>query len=99
LNKNILYSDIDWLIYADFLEDQGLKEANYIREDVLNTENLWYWENYRIGDGDGDGDGVGVGGVVGDGGVVGGGVGGGVGVAGVGVAGVGVAGFVGSWCW
>jgi hypothetical protein len=42
LNKNILHSDLDWLIYSDFLEEQGIN--HFIREDVLNTEDLWCYE-------------------------------------------------------
>jgi hypothetical protein len=46
MNPNHLLSDLDWFIYSDFLDDQGIN--HFIKEDVLNTEDLWYWENCQV---------------------------------------------------
>jgi hypothetical protein len=91
MNTSYLENDVDWLIYADYLDDQNVNHL--IREDMqCEEENLWCYE-YRVGSGvDVGGVDVGVGGVdVGGGGVGGGGVGGG-GVGGGGVGGGGVGG-------
>jgi hypothetical protein len=83
MHTSCLYSDIDWLIYADYLDDQNIN--HFIREDLQKEEIPWDYE-YRTTGFVGVGS-VGVGvagvGVIGVGGVVV------IGVGGVGVAGVG----------
>jgi hypothetical protein len=46
MHTSCLYSDIDWLIYADYLDDQNIN--HFIREDVANLDALWCYE-YRYG--------------------------------------------------
>ena len=38
-------SEISWLIYADWLEDQGI-DASHIREELSNDKVIraWHWE-------------------------------------------------------
>ena len=38
-------SEISWLVYADWLEDQGL-QANHIRENINFSVNNWIYERY-----------------------------------------------------
>jgi hypothetical protein len=44
MHTSCLYSDIDWLIYADYLDDQNIN--HFIREDIANLDALWCYE-YR----------------------------------------------------
>jgi hypothetical protein len=79
MNKSYLKDNIDWLIYADYLDDQNIN--HFIREDLQKEEIPWDYEYRTISF-------VGVSGF----GSVGGG---GVGFAGVGVGGFAVVGVVG----
>jgi hypothetical protein len=41
--------DLYWMIYADWLEDQGDPLANFIREDLSSDEYHWYhWYHANI---------------------------------------------------
>jgi hypothetical protein len=44
INTSCFETDLDWLIYADYLDDQGIN--HFIREDT-DTGMLWYYE-YRF---------------------------------------------------
>ncbi len=41
-------SDTDWLVYADYLEDQGI-DATHIREGVIESyQDHWYFESCNV---------------------------------------------------
>jgi hypothetical protein len=75
MNTSCLSNTLDWLIYADYLDDQNIN--HFIREDLQNEEEIPWDYEYRITGF------AGVGGVGSVGSV------GGVGIAVVGVVGVG----------
>jgi hypothetical protein len=47
MHTSCLYSDIDWFIYADYLDDQNIN--HFIREDLQNEEIPWTYECCSIG--------------------------------------------------
>jgi hypothetical protein len=42
MNKSCLKDNIDWLIYADYLDDQNIN--HFIREDVADINTPWNFE-------------------------------------------------------
>jgi hypothetical protein len=44
MNTSCLYNDTDWLIYADYLDDQNIN--HFIREDLQGEQILWHYEFY-----------------------------------------------------
>jgi hypothetical protein len=66
MHTSFLYNDLDWLIYADYLDDQNI---NYFREDLQNDKIPWTYEYCRSGEYAGVGDrnhiGVGATGLIG----------------------------------
>jgi hypothetical protein len=54
MNTNYLETDLDWLVYADYLDDQNIN--HFIREEVTQAYEPWTWEKT----------GTGIGGSVGD---------------------------------
>jgi hypothetical protein len=44
MNTNCLETDLDWLIYADYLDDQGIN--HFIREEEP-SEPPWTWEYWE----------------------------------------------------
>jgi hypothetical protein len=46
MNTNYLKDDIDWLIYADYLDDQGIN--HFIREEVLHQDDpSWSFDLHK----------------------------------------------------
>jgi hypothetical protein len=41
MNTNYLETDLDWLIYADYLDDQGVN--HFIREDLQDKDPPWIY--------------------------------------------------------
>jgi hypothetical protein len=42
MNTSCLYSDTDWLVYSDYLDDQNIN--HFIREDVVDVNTPWTYE-------------------------------------------------------
>jgi hypothetical protein len=50
MNKSCLKDNLDWLIYADYLDDQNIN--HFVREDLQNEKPPWHYDyflHYGVG--------------------------------------------------